>query len=160
MKNRIELVRTSSSVGEMNLHLQLTPAYRRDIFLNEDVKELTKIYFLEKAKKMKLIISALDFGPEHLHVFVANWQKYSLIKLVGLLKGFTSYMMRKHHWDLFKDKLWGNKFWSGGYFYRTVGVVTADSVKYYIENSQKKHWKSVDYEYYQYKQQTLLNSFC
>ena len=139
MKNGIELVRTSSTVGEINLHLQLTTAYRRDIFVDEKVKELTKIYFLEKAKKLGVIISALDFGPDHFHAFISNWKKYSLEKLVNELKGFTSYMMRKHHWELFRKKLWGKKFWSEGYFYRTVGVVTAEAVKYYVEHGQQKH---------------------
>ena len=159
MKNGIELVRTASSVGEINLHLQLTPAYRRDIFVNEQVKELTKIYFLEKAKKLGIIIAAMDFGPDHFHAFISNWKHYSVEKLANELKGFTSYMMRKFHWDLFRDKLCGDKFCSEGYFYRTVGVVTADAVKYYVEHSQKKHWKAVDYDYYKNKQQTLLNKF-
>ena len=81
MKNGIELVRTSSTVGEINLHLQLTPAYRRDIFFDEQVKELTKIYFLEKAKKLGIIISALDFGPDHFHAFISSWKHYSVEKL-------------------------------------------------------------------------------
>jgi len=159
MKNGIELVRTSSTVGEINLHLQLTPAYRRDIFANEQVKELTKIYFLEKAKKLGIIVAALDFGPDHFHAFITNWKKYSVERLVNELKGFTSYMMRKFHWDLFRDKLWGKKFWSEGYFYRTVGVVTAEAVKYYVEHGQQKHWQAVDYAYYEYKQQRLLSQF-
>ena len=159
MKNGIELVRTSSTVGEINLHLQLTPAYRRDIFFDEQVKELTKIYFLEKAKKLGIIISALDFGPDHFHAFISNWKHYSVEKLVQELKGFTSYMIRKFHWDLICDKLYGKKFWSEGYFYRTVGIVTADAVKYYVEHGQQKHWQAVDYAYYEHKQQMLLSQF-
>ncbi len=156
---KIELVRTTSSVGESCLHLQLTPAYRRDIFAMEQVKELTKIYFLEKAKRLNVIVTALDLGPNHFHAFITNWKKYSVEKLANELKGFTSYMMRKHHWKLFKDKLWGKKFWSEGYFYRTVGVVTREAVEFYIEHSQKKHWEPVDYQYYKDKQQKLLTEF-
>ena len=33
------LVKTSSSVGESNLHLQITPAYRQDIFVDKQVWE-------------------------------------------------------------------------------------------------------------------------
>lgn len=157
MKN--ELVRTTSTIGESCLHLQLTPAYRQDIFGNEQVKELTKIYFLEKAKKLGIMISAMDFGPDHLHVFLVNWKNYSVEKIANELKGFTSYMMRKFHKDLFQDKLWGDKFWSEGYFYRTIGVVTVDALKYYIEHSQQKHWKAIDYNYYKDKQQKLLREF-
>ena len=159
MAREIELVRTASSVGEINLHLQLTPAYRRQIFCDEKTRELTKIYFMEKAKKLNVIISAMDFGPDHAHLFITNWKHLSLEKLVNELKGFTSYMMRKFHKDLFRNLLWGKKFWSEGYFYRTVGVVTKDAVKYYVEHSQKKHWKAVDYQYYKDKQQKLLIAY-
>ena len=155
----IELVRTTSSIGESCLHLQLTPAYRRDIFVSEQVTELTKIYFLEKAKKLGVFVSAMEVGPDHFHAFITNWKKYSVEKIVNHFKGFTSYMMRKHHTHLFRDKLWGNKFWSEGYFYRTVGVVTREAVQFYIQHSQKKHWKAVDYHYYKDKQQSLLNQF-
>lgn len=155
----IELVRTTSSIGESCLHLQLTPAYRRDIFVSEQVTGLTKIYFLEKAKKLGVFVSAMEIGPDHFHAFITNWKKYSVEKIVNHFKGFTSYMMRKHHTHLFRDKLWGNKFWSEGYFYRTVGVVTREAVQFYIQHSQKKHWKAVDYGYYKHKQQSLLSQF-
>ena len=49
-------------------------------------------------------------------------------------------MMRKGHRILFKDKLWGRKFWGAGYFHRTVGVVTAETVKRYVKEGQRKHW--------------------
>ena len=49
-------------------------------------------------------------------------------------------MLHKHHRDLFGDKLYGKKFWSGGYFYRTVGAVNAETVRLYVEQSQQKHW--------------------
>ena len=154
-----ELVRTNSTVGESCLHLQLTPAYRRNIFVNEQVRELTKIYLLEKSKKLGIIITAMDFGPDHSHVFITNWKKYSVEKIANELKGFSSYIMRKNHKSLFIDKLWGKKFWSEGYFYRTVGIVTRDAVKFYIEHSQKKHWRAVDYQYYKDKQQRILSEF-
>ena len=105
-----ELVRTTSSVGEINLHLQLTPAYRKKIFADEKTRELTKIYFMEEAKKLNIIISAMDFGPDHAHLFITNWKHCSLEKLVNGLKGFTSYMMRKYHWDLFRSLLWERSF--------------------------------------------------
>ena len=155
----IELMKTASSVGESCLHLQLTPAYRRDIFASEQVKELTKIYFAEKAKKLGVLISAMDFGPDHFHVFLVNWKRYSVEKLANEFKGFTSYMMRKFHRELFQEKLWGKKFWSEGYFYRTVGIVTREAVQFYIQHSQKKHWRAVDYHYYKNKQQRLLSEF-
>src|SRR3989344_3010618 len=65
------------------------------------------------------------------------------------LKGFSSYMIRKNHWTLIKSMLWGDKFWSEGYFCRSIGSTTTDAVEYYIKYSQDTHWKNVDYEVYQ-----------
>lgn len=152
------LVRTSSSVGESNLHLQLTPAYRRNIFANQQIWELTLLYIKEQLQKLNVILLAAEHGLDHVHIFLANWKKYSIEYLIQRIKGFSSYMMRKFHKELFMNKLWGKKFWSEGYFYRTVGVVTKESTKFYIEKSQKKHWKAMDYEYYKHdkEQQTLF----
>jgi REP element-mobilizing transposase RayT len=49
-------------------------------------------------------------------------------------------MMRKHHRDLLIGDLWGDRFWTGGYFYRTVGAVNSKTVHKYVEHSQSKHW--------------------
>ena len=135
-----ELTRSSHALGESNLHLQFTPAYRRAVFARPRVQRLVKAYFLAKADDLRVSVLAFEFGPDHLHLFISDWKDYAVSDLVRLLKGFVSFMMRKNHWKLFKDLLWGNKFWSNGYFYRTVGSVTGETIKFYIERSQKKHW--------------------
>ena len=154
------LVRTSSSVGESNLHLQITPAYRQDIFADRQVWEFVLIYMKEKLKKMNVILLTAECGKDHAHIFLANWKNYTIPYIVQQIKGFSSYMMRKYHENLVIGKLYGKKFWSEGYFYRTVGMVTKESTKFYIEKSQKKHWKALDYEYYKYeKNQMQLGNF-
>ena len=136
-----ELIRGSHSVGESNLHLQLTPAYRQDVFGDELVRILTRDYILAAARMHRFEISAMGFGEDHAHIFVANWKNFSVAKLAQLLKGFSSRMMRKFHSDLFADKLYGRKFWSAGYFYRTVGAVNSETVKKYVAESQEYGYK-------------------
>jgi putative transposase len=147
------LVRASHTVGESNLHLQFTPAYRRDIFVDTLVRELTVAYMVERAKQLKVLVSAVDCGTDHLHVFVQHWKNYSIAALARELKSYSSRMMRQGHMGLFEHKLWGDKFWSSGYFHRTVGVVTAETVKRYVQESQKKHWEKLPKGI----QKTLLN---
>ena len=43
-----ELILSSNAIGESNFHIQLTPAFRRQIFRDEQVAELTFAYVLEK----------------------------------------------------------------------------------------------------------------
>ena len=135
-----ELRSSGHSVGETNLHLQFTPAYRRDVFVEPLVRELTVGYLVQRAHELKVEVGAVECGPDHVHLFVANWKNWSIPVLVGQLKTYASRMLRKYHKELFVDKLWGNKFWSAGYFYRTVGAVNSETVKRYIAEGQQKHW--------------------
>jgi REP element-mobilizing transposase RayT len=139
---KFELLRDSHSVGEANYHIQLTAAYRRDVFADELVKTLTRDYILAAAQRHKITVSAIGFGPEHCHIFTVQCKNHSIARVAMLLKGFSSYMMRKNHFEYFSDKLYGDKFWSGGYFYRTVGAVNAGTVHIYVAQMQKKHWNT------------------
>ena len=156
---KIEIVKHSHNVGESSYHYQLTPAYRRDIFVDEKIRKLTQAYLLAEAEHLKVIIVSVNFGPDHMHFFVGDCKNYSVSYLAQQFKGFISRMMRKNHWNLFREKLFGDKFWTGGYFYRSIGAVNSETVKYYIEHSQEKHWEVVDYEFYQYGKQTTLKNF-
>ena len=149
---KTELIVSSHAVGESNYHLQLTPAYRRKIFRKKMVAELTMAYIMTKLKELKVHLLAYNFGPDHLHVFVSNVRFVSEIELMRQIKGYSSYMMRKGHWYMFKEKLWGKKFWSEGHFYRSVGAVNKDTMQHYIEECQAKHWDKK-------KQQTSLAEY-
>ena len=138
---RIELIRSSHSVGKANYHIQLTPAYRRDIFEEELVRILTRDYMLAAAARHGITITAIGFGPDHCHFFATGCKNHGPAQVAKLIKGFSSRMMRKHRRNLFGSELYGNKFWTGGYFYRTVGAINSETVKRYVEDSQRKHWK-------------------
>ena len=112
MKN--ELRHSSHTVGETNLHLQFTPAYRRDIFCEPLVRELTIAYLVERAQQLKVYVAAIDCGPDHIHLFVEDWKNWAIKDLARELKKYASRKMRKGHKFLFEHKLWGKKFWTSG----------------------------------------------
>jgi len=148
-----ELRSSGHTVGETNLHLQFTPAYRRDVFVDPLVRELTVAYVVTLAREMKIDVGVIECGPDHLHVFLRGWKNWKIPVLAGQLKTFSSRMMRKGHKEMFEDKLWGEKCWSAGYFHRTVGAITTETTKKYIAEGQKKHWQEREEK----KQRTLFN---
>jgi REP element-mobilizing transposase RayT len=114
------------------------------------VRELAVGYLVQRAQEMRVELAAIECGPDHLHLFVKGWKNWKIPVLAGQLKAYSSRMMRKGHKYLFEEKLWGDKFWSSGYFHRTVGAVNSETVKRYILEGQKKHWNSNE-------QKTLVN---
>ena len=145
-----ELKSSGHTVGETNLHLQFTPAFRRGVFSNRLVRELAVGYLVQRAQEMRVELAAIECGPDHLHLFVKGWKNWKIPVLAGQLKAYSSRMMRKGHKYLFEEKLLGDKFWSSGYFHRTVGAVNSETVKRYILEGQRKHWNSNE-------QKTLVN---
>ena len=127
-------------VGESCYHIVFVVAYRREVFAREKVLRLAKVYIEAKAEEMKIRIESMEFGPDHVHMFVSRCDDYSPRQMKKMLKGFTSKMMRKNHWTLFRDMLWGKKFWKRGDFHRSIGSVTKDKVRFYIDHCQHKHW--------------------
>ena len=143
-----EITHSRHSVGGSNYHLQFTPKYRRGVFKDDQIRAECKRLAYEKAVQLKLDIGAIEFGPDHMHMFVTGCRKYSVPKLAQYFKGYISRHIRMNLPDNLKPYLWGDSFWTDGYFYESIGRVTADSVKFYIERQQKKHWVGVDYEIY------------
>jgi len=89
--------------------------------------------FKEVANKPGIIILALEFGPDHIHLFIENCKNYSVPQLARYFKGFSSKVIREECWGSIKRKLWGDKFWSSGYFYEAVGRITSETAQFYTE---------------------------
>ncbi len=157
----MELMRSHHSVGEANLHLQFTPKYRRDVCRDRVVRRVCEESFRDTAEDMGIVINALAFGPDHVHVFVGACKNHSVTEVVRRFKGASSRRVRQECWNHVKLKLWGGAFWTGGYFYRSVGSTTSEAIQYYVEMSQEKHWTALDYEEYKRRKdkQTTINQF-
>ena len=72
--------------------------------------------------------------PDHIHLLVSANQKLAPYKLVKALKGRTSNFLRKE----FPLLLRMPTLWSRSYFISTVGAVSSEAVKKYIENQWTK----------------------
>ena len=155
MRAEIKLTQYAHTVGESNLHLQFTPKYRRHIFEDKDVLAECEHQFRGIAAELKVQLAGMGFGPEHAHIFVTDWKNRSIAELARRFKGASSRAIRlKYQARLTVKGLWGNQMWSDGYFHRTVGAVTSNTMKKYVTESQQKHWSSKKPEQ---KQATLLD---
>lgn len=56
-------------------------------------------------------------------------------QIIQYLKGRSSKLLQGEFKEL-KRKYWGQHLWAPGYFCRTVGTVTEEMIKNYIENQK------------------------
>ena len=117
-------------------HVILCPKYRKNILVNQVSDRLKEICF-EVAKEHDFIIEKIETDKNHIHMLVACNPRYGVMKCVQLIKSITAYKLFKEFPYIKKCHLWGGKFWSRSTFVATVGSVSLETVKKYIENQGK-----------------------
>ena len=133
----------SHSVGQNWYHVILIPRMRYPVFAQEHQRQLCIDAIDWICARHKIDLFTKEVMPDHVHLFVACPPDFSLRRMVQIIKGGTSYYIRKNHPSLKKYP----RLWSGGYMFRSIGSVNAETVKNYIEKSNK--WTS-------HKQKKLL----
>ena len=105
--------------------------------LTGKVSDRLKEICLEVAKAHDFIIEEIETDKDHVHMIINCNPRYGIMKCIQILKQVTAYRLFKEFPHIRKKKLWGGKFWSRSSFVSTVGSVSLDVVKQYIENQGK-----------------------
>jgi len=129
--------RASHSVYDTSYHLVWAPKYRKWI-LRGQIRERVRRLFEEIAAHHGFEIREVEVAKDHVHVFVGFPPKYSIAKVVGILKAVSAREIRKEFPEV-KRELWGGEFWEDGYFARTVGdEVTTEMITRYIRFHEER----------------------
>ncbi|NLX39268.1 MAG: IS200/IS605 family transposase [Methanothrix sp.] len=133
----MELRGFSHGYGQITYHIVLVPKYRYRIFSNRQVKKDCESILNNICMEHGYKIHAMEIVEDHVHLFLELYPSVSLSKVVQYLKGGSSYRLFRLHPEL-KKRYCGGCLWSSGKFFRSVGNVTADTIKHYIKESQGK----------------------
>jgi len=75
---------------------------------------------LEIEKRHELKFMEIGTDNDHVHFLVQSIPRYSVTKLVTMIKSLTAREIFKRCPHV-KKQLWGGEFWTDGYFASTVG---------------------------------------
>ena len=116
-------------------HLVFLPKYRKRV-LRGKVAIRIKNLFYEACKVNGWWIEEIKILDDHLHLLIQIKARESIAKVVNQLKGGSSKTLRKEFPEL-EEFLWGDSFWSDGYFAETVGKMNFTQVKSYIKENKE-----------------------
>lgn len=125
----------SHSKWKCQYHIIFIPKYRRKVLygqLRADVREI--IIKLCKYKNVEIIEGAVC--KDHVHLCVSIPPKESESDFVGYLKGRCAIQIFDKHPE-YRNK-WHQDFWARGYYVTTVGDITEEAVRKYIEEQEKE----------------------
>jgi putative transposase len=126
------------SVGQCVYHLVLVPKYRHKVFKDVQVKKTCEVVLQDIAKQLSCVIQAMEVMDDHVHLFLDINHKETIVDIFQKIKGTSSRIILLYYPNLRRRFFWKGHLWSKGKFFRSVGCVTDEVVKKYIEQSQHK----------------------
>ncbi len=113
-------------------HVVWCPKYRRKVLVNGvdiRLKELIE----QTCEEVRAEIIEMEIMPDHVHLLVEVDPQYGIHKLVKLIKGRSSRILRQE-FPALKTRL--PTLWTNSYFVSTVGGAPLAVIKQYIENQK------------------------
>lgn len=123
---------SNSLVYSCQYHVIFCPKYRRKVLTNGvdiRLKELIE----EKQGDYDYTVIESEVMADHVHLLLDVNPQVGIVKIVGQIKGFTASQLRKE-FPWLKKRL--PCLWTRSKFISTVGSVTLEVVKKYIEDQK------------------------
>ena len=122
-------------VYKNQFHVIFCPKYRRPVLVDvvDGVDVRLKEILLEKAAELDVKILSMEIMPDHVHLFISFDPRLMLHKIIKILKGSSSRILREEFPSL-KSRL--PSLWTRSYFSCSVGHIGEAAVRRYIEEQK------------------------
>ena len=133
-KPRSEYRSTETTVYCCRYHIIFCPKYRRKV-LTEPIAERFKEVVLSMQEEQNFYVLEMEVMPDHVHLLLDIDPTIGVNMVVSRIKGKTSNVLNREFPEL-RRKL--PTLWTRSKFIATVGSVSLDVVKQYIEDQKGK----------------------
>ena len=111
--------------------------YRRKVLTSDIEKRLKEILF-DVSKKKGFDIAEIEVGQlDHVHVFVSAIPKISISYIVKMMEGISGRLLLKEYPQII-EQLWNGELWNPSYYVETIGSVSEEAIRKYIQNQEKE----------------------
>lgn len=132
------LIHYRTSVCSINYHVVWSVKYRRKI-LTAEKEEFLKQLVRQIAEEKGFTVHLFECGEcDHVHCFVSGPPRLSITDIVKYLKGITGRKLFEQFPDI-REKLWKGQLWNHSYYVETIGSVSEEDIRRYIEHQSKAY---------------------
>lgn len=124
-------------VYNCNYHLVFSTKYRKPVLTEDIEKRLTEL--IEKIGMEKgFEVSQVEVGEkDHVHIFVSAHPKVCPSYIVKMIKGITARKLLIEFPQL-RQVFKKGHLWNSSYYIETIGSISEEAVKKYIENQKRE----------------------
>ena len=132
------LIHYRTCVCNINYHVVWSVKYRRKITTPE-IEQFLKETASSIAKEKGFTVHLFEAGgKDHIHCFLSAHPKLSITNLVKYLKGITRRKLFEAYPGL-REQLWKGQLWNHSYYVETIGSVSEENIRRYIEHQDKQY---------------------
>jgi putative transposase len=134
MNKKVKYWTGAHTKHRMLYHIVWIPKYRKRVLEGKIAKRVEEL-IRECVDVNRWKIDEINIQRDHVHMLIQLKPDISVSKAIGLIKGKSSYIIRKEFPHL-EEFYWGksDSFWGDGFFVETVGQVNETVIKEYIRN--------------------------
>ena len=132
-----ELIHGRTCIFNINYHIVWSTKYRRKV-LTPIIEKRLKEILIDIGKKKGFQIAEIEVGQkDHVHVFVSALPKISISYIAKMIKGISGRLLLKEFPEISKE-LWNGELWNPSYYVETIGSVSEEAIRKYIQNQEKE----------------------
>lgn len=134
MKDNLTHARTC--VYNVNYHIVWSTKYRRKV-LNSNIEKRLKEILTQVSLEKGFDIHEMEVGEmDHIHMFVSAHPKISISYMAKMMKGISGRLLMKEFPEISK-MLWKGELWNPSYYVETIGSVSSENIRKYIQRQEK-----------------------
>ena len=129
-----EYISKNHSKFLIKYHIILVCKYRKQLLVGAFEYDMKKI-MRHISEMSDFDIKVMETDKDHLHMMVRSEPKLSPLQIVRRLKQMSTSAVWKKYRDFLRHNFYKeHTFWTDGYFVSSIGNVSQETIKKYIEN--------------------------
>ena len=119
----------------LKYHIIFVCKYRKNVLAYSRIDDDMKQILFDISRESDFDIEVMESDKDHLHMMVRCPPKLSPLSVVRRLKQESTVRIWRMHEETLHRIYWRERtFWTDGYFVSSVGNVSQETIKRYIEN--------------------------
>lgn len=143
MSNKIKdaIYMPGGYIYNCHYHLIWVTKYRKRIFNTKPKQQLMKQLLFKIANLNEIQIKTIEVMPDHIHLLITFPPRLSITNVTKAFKGASARLWFQQYPET-KSQLWSGHLWSRSYYVGTVGNMSKETVRKYIQNQRTSKAKS------------------
>lgn len=131
-----EYISKNHSKFLIKYHIILVCKYRKQLLVGAFEYDMKKI-MRHISEMSDFDIEVMETDKNHLHMMIRSEPKLSPLQIVRRLKQMSTSAVWKKYRDFLRHNFYKeHTFWTNGYFVSSIGNVSQETIKKYIENQR------------------------